>query len=103
MLEVDISILDDLHDRLSNLPPAPFSQTPPRSKQKKFVVDVGGEASLCYHSALLKFYVEVLGVKFECLHRAVGFSWSQCFGITSRGTQRSGQQPQTSSQKIITN
>jgi len=79
VLEVDLSVPDELHNRLSDLPPAPFTQTPPGSKQKKLLLTLAPKRHYVIHSALLKFYIEELGVQVDCVHRAIGFSQEMVF------------------------
>jgi DNA polymerase type B, organellar and viral/Recombination endonuclease VII len=74
VLEVDISVPVEWHDRLSDLPPAPRSQVPTGSKAKKLLLTLEPKKNYVIHSALLKFYMENLGVKVDCIHRAVKFS-----------------------------
>ena len=79
LLEVDISVPDELHDRLSDLPPAPLTEIPIGSKQRKLLLTLSPKQHYVIHSALLKFYVEVLGVKIDRIHRAIGFHQEQIF------------------------
>ena len=79
VLEVDMSIPVEFHDRLSDLPPAPLSQIPPGSKVKKLLLSMEPKTHYVIHSALLKFYVEVIGIKVDKVHRAIGFTQEQVF------------------------
>lgn len=73
VLEVDISIPANLHDKLSDLPPAPCQQTPPGSKVRKLLLTLESKQHYVVHSALLKFYVETMGVTIDRIHRAIKF------------------------------
>jgi DNA polymerase type B, organellar and viral len=79
VLEVDISVPVEHHDRLSDLPPAPLSQIPPGSKVKKLLLDLEPKTHYIIHSALLKFYVEEMGVRVDKVHRAIGFTQEKVF------------------------
>ena len=79
VLEVDLFVPAEMHDRFADLPPAPFSETPLGSKQRKLLLTLASKQHYVIHSAFLKFYVEVLGVKVDCVHRAVGFSQELIF------------------------
>ena len=79
VMEVDISIPAEHHDRLADLPPAPRSQAPPGSKVKKLLLTMEPKTHYIIHSALLKFYVEVMGVRVDRIHRAIGFTQETVF------------------------
>jgi hypothetical protein len=79
LLQVDISIPIDKHDALSDLPPAPNQQVPPGSKCKKLLMTLEPKKNYIIHSALLKFFVDIMGVKIDQIHRAVRFHQSSVF------------------------
>jgi len=79
LLEVDLSVPAELHDRLADLPPAPLSQVPPGSKVKKLLLSLEPKRHYIIHSALLKFYVEVMGVRIDRVHRAIAFTQELVF------------------------
>jgi hypothetical protein len=79
VLEVDLSVPAELHDRLSDLPPAPIQQSPPGSKVKKLLLTFEPKKHYIIHSALLKFYIEVMGVVVDAVHRAIEFEQEYVF------------------------
>ena len=92
VMQVDLSVPAELHDRLSDLPPAPVSQCPPGSKQKKLLLSFEPKKHYVIHSALLKFYIEELGVKVDCVHRDISFSQERVFSnYIAKNTEKRAQ------------
>ena len=79
MLEVDLHVPAHLHDYLSDLPPAPVLQCPPGTKVNKLLLTLEDKTHYIIHSALLKFYVEVMGVQVIAVHRAITFQQTHVF------------------------
>jgi len=74
VLQVDISVPAEFHDYLSDMPPAPNQQVPVGAKWKKLLMTLEPKRNYIIHSALLKFYVEKLGVRVDAVHRAIRFN-----------------------------
>lgn len=71
-LEVDLKYPEDLHDKFSELPPAPTQTIAPGSKHPKLMATLHPkEKYVVHHSALIK-YME-LGVEVTKVHRVLRF------------------------------
>ena len=79
VLQIDFHIPRHLHDKLSDLPPAPMSECPPGLGVPKLLLTLNDKSNYIVHSALLKFYVQVLGVQVTKVHRAIRFSQTKIF------------------------
>ena len=79
LLQIDFHIPDHIHDRLSDLPPAPMSEKPPGSSVSKLLLTLSAKSNYIVHSALLKFYIEAMGIVVTKVHRAVKFDQSKVF------------------------
>ena len=93
VFEVDLHVPQHQHDYLSDLPPAPIMQKPSNATAApaaKLLLTLEDKKNYIVHSALLKFYVEVMGVVVTKVHRAVRFQQSAVFQkyIASNTTKR---------------
>ena len=76
--EVDLHTPRHLHDKLDQLPPAPESGYPPKSKAKKLLLTHEDKKNYIVHFALLQFYMS-LGVEVLHVHRAIQFEQDYVF------------------------
>jgi len=79
VLEVDLRVSQQFHDQLADLPPAPVRQRSPGTKTQKLLLTLEDKHHYVIHSALLKFYVEVMHVEILCVHRAIKFQCAPVF------------------------
>jgi len=79
LLEIDFVIPTELHDKLSDLPPAPCSQKPPGSSVPKLLLTLENKQNYIVLGSLLKFYIDKLGVRVTKVHRAIQFQQSEIF------------------------
>jgi hypothetical protein len=85
LLEVDISVPQELHDFMSDLPIAPQHMIPPAqrfnnkaSKSKKLVTTLFPKSKYLVHFRLLQLYLE-LGAEVTHIHRAISFKQGKIF------------------------
>jgi hypothetical protein len=79
VLEVDLRVDQRFHDALSDLPPAPVRQRPPGTRTQKLLLTLTDKLHYVVHSALLKFYIEVMHVEVVKVHRAIKFNQAPVF------------------------
>ena len=79
VLQIDFHIPQNMHDKLSDLPPAPMSECPPGSRVPKLLLTLKDKTHYIVHSALLKFYIQVMGIVVTKVHRAIRFSQTKIF------------------------
>jgi hypothetical protein len=78
VFELDLFIPPHLHDKLSDLPPAPRMAKPPGHRVEKLLLTLEPKSNYVIHYALLKFYLE-LGVQVTKIHRAISFKQAAFF------------------------
>ena len=78
-LDVNLHIPEACHNRLADLPPAPLTEKPPGSNVNKLLLTLNDKKNYCVHSALLKFYIEVMGVVVTKVNKAIQFSQTEIF------------------------
>ena len=76
--EVDLTIPEEFHDYLNDLPPAPEKMCPPNSKVEKLILSFKDKFNYVIHWRLLKEYME-LGVVVTKVHRIVRFDQKEIF------------------------
>ena len=79
VLQIDFHIPQNMHDKLSDLPPAPMSECPPGSRVPKLLLTLKDKTHYIVHSALLKFNIQVMGIVVTKVHRAIRFSQTKFF------------------------
>ena len=79
-----------------------MSEKPPGSSVSKLLLTLSAKSNYIVHSALLKFYIEAMGIVVTKVHRAVKFDQSKVFkGYTL--IRRNAQILPVNSVKIIIN
>ncbi|XP_054280057.1 uncharacterized protein LOC128998086 [Macrosteles quadrilineatus] len=75
ILECDIKVPDNVHDRLQYLPPLPELEAPPGSKDKKLLATLKDKTKYVAHYSVFQQAVK-LGLIVTKVHRAISFSQS---------------------------